>query len=227
MAVATLTAAVLIAAPFKVLHAQTPPAEQSGSFLTPFPENDLYRVVVMGDGLADGLLGGVLEALGSDPRLQITRRTRTTPPIARADPDEELRQLEDQIARDPQPPHIAVMMLGVQDRIAIRAGGGRRAQLGTPEWKSEYGRRIDRVIIATAGVGRGPNRRTSIATPSRVPRTRRESRPFCARHCELSRRQRISTATSIRLCSGTAMSRLLCSVIGPRSTWCRKGEQTI
>lgn len=138
----------------RVATAQGVGLDQGSSYLTPFPEGDVYQLSVVGDGLADGLLGGIIDALGSDPRLQIIRRTRTTPPIARSDPDDELRQLEDQLGREQPVPQISVVMLGVQDRMPIRIAGGRRAAaLGTPEWNAEYGRRIDRIIKAMKARG--------------------------------------------------------------------------
>ena len=33
-----------------------------GSFITPFPDNDVYQVQVVGDWLAEGLLSGLVEA---------------------------------------------------------------------------------------------------------------------------------------------------------------------
>ncbi len=40
-----------------------------GSFITPFPANDVYQVQVMGDWLADGLLNGMLEPTASGARV--------------------------------------------------------------------------------------------------------------------------------------------------------------
>jgi len=44
--------------------------------------------------------------------------------------------------------HIAILMLGIGDRIPLRAPDGRRVNVGSDEWKEEYGRRVDRVIRA-------------------------------------------------------------------------------
>ena len=44
------------------------------SFITPFPAGDIYRVLVIGDDLADGLLYGMNEAFIGDGRLQIRPR---------------------------------------------------------------------------------------------------------------------------------------------------------
>ena len=38
-----------------------------GSFITPFPDNDVYQVQVVGDWLAEGLLSGLVEAFTIGP----------------------------------------------------------------------------------------------------------------------------------------------------------------
>ena len=45
-----------------------------------------------------------------------------------------------------EPLHIAVIMIGYGDRISIRQDARERFVLGSPEWREEYGRRVDRFI---------------------------------------------------------------------------------
>ena len=42
--------------------------------------------------------------------------------------------------------HIGVIMIGYGDRISIRQDARERFVLGSPEWREEYGRRVDRFI---------------------------------------------------------------------------------
>jgi hypothetical protein len=114
-------------------------------FITPFPENDLYRLHVIGDSLAEGLTPGLTEALADDTRLQV-RRSRPLSLVARSEADEEMKAFEDSLVREA--PHIAVVMLGVNDRVPFRAVGSRRIMVGSDDWKREYGRRVDRVMKA-------------------------------------------------------------------------------
>jgi len=65
---AALLAAVLTA------PANAAGVDQGATFLTPFPDNDVYQVTVFGDGFANGLLGGFIKAFGSDVRLNIQLR---------------------------------------------------------------------------------------------------------------------------------------------------------
>ena len=48
--------------------------DRSGTFLTSFPDNDVYQVTVFGDAFADGLLGGLVQAFNADVRLNIQRQ---------------------------------------------------------------------------------------------------------------------------------------------------------
>ena len=57
------------------------PEARSYSFfspLTPFPDGDIYQVTVIGDGFAEGLLSGLIDALGTDARLTIQKKPRVT-----------------------------------------------------------------------------------------------------------------------------------------------------
>ena len=48
--------------------------EPSGtSYITPFPESDVYKLQAYGDPFAEGLLGGLVESFAGDARLQISR----------------------------------------------------------------------------------------------------------------------------------------------------------
>src|SRR5690606_17536488 len=47
-----------------------------------------------------------------------------------------------------EPLHVAVVLLGSSDRVARRAADGRRVNVGTEEWTSEYARRVDRITRA-------------------------------------------------------------------------------
>ncbi len=115
--------------------------DATGSFLTPFPDGDVYQVSVLGDGFATGLLEGLVEAIGQDTRLSIQRRVRDVPTIMSADFDSKVADLERELATEPL--NIAVVMVGESDRVALRSSTGRRVPSGSPEWLVEYGRRVD------------------------------------------------------------------------------------
>jgi len=115
------------------------------SYITPFPEDDVYRLQVFGDGMAEGLFGALGELFRSDTRLRMSDRRHSIGGLIRLDPDDFFK-FEEMIKKDPL--HIAVVLLGISDRIALRAPDGRRVNVGTDEWKTEYARRVDRITRA-------------------------------------------------------------------------------
>lgn len=168
-ALLVLTVAALAAALAPAAVAQ----DNSGapSYITPFPEADTYRLQVYGDAFAEGLLAGLIEAFAGDNRVQIARKHRSLAGIARQDFDDEMKAEDG--SRDSV--HIAVIMVGVGDRIHIRLPSRERLVLGSDEWREEYGRRVDRFIkllkrkrIAVYWVGQPIMRRYEVNDPAQT-----------------------------------------------------------
>jgi hypothetical protein len=123
------------------------------SFVTPFPAGDVYQAVVIGDSMAEGLLGGLIDAFSGDHRLQMQRRPRELVGLTRSDVEGNVRALEESLQREPV--HIAVVMVGVWDRYGLRNARGRRLPVDSDEWRTEYGRRADLLIKALKRRGVG------------------------------------------------------------------------
>ncbi len=119
--------------------------EWGASYVTPFPEDDVYRLQVVGDGMAEGVFSALAEAFRSDTRVRMPNGRHRLNGFIRMRP-EDFFQFEETIKSEPI--HIAVVMLGASDRVALRAPDGRRVHVGSEEWKEEYGRRVDRIIRA-------------------------------------------------------------------------------
>jgi len=113
------------------------------SYITPFPEGDTYRVQVIGDFMADSLTSALSESLSDDARVQMSRRSRSMAGLIRIEQDD-FAAFEQAIGREPL--HVAVVMLGIGDRIPLRGPNNRRVAVGSDEWKAEYARRVDRLI---------------------------------------------------------------------------------
>ncbi len=113
------------------------------SYITPFPEGDTYRVQVIGDFMADSLMTALTESLSDDARVQMSRRSRSMAGLIRIEQDEFVT-FEQAIGSEP--PHVAVIMLGIGDRIPLRGPNNRRVAVGSDEWKAEYARRVDRLV---------------------------------------------------------------------------------
>src|SRR5690606_27667054 len=140
--------AVAVLAPaFGLLSAMPASAQDArgSSYITPFPQDDVYRLPVIGDGMAEGLFSALSETFRSDTRVRVPNRLHSLNGLIRLRPDDFFK-FEETIKSEPL--HIAVIMLGISDRVALRAPDGRRVNVGTEEWKEEYGRRIDRITRA-------------------------------------------------------------------------------
>ena len=141
------------------------------SYITPYPEGDLYRLQVYGDAFAEGLLGGLIDALSDEPRLEIQKKHRPLQSLIRPDLEDELRAEE----ANRTPLHIAVVMTGINDRYNIRISPRDRFVVGTDEWREEYGRRVDRLMktlkkrgAAVYWVGQPVMRRADANEPAQV-----------------------------------------------------------
>lgn len=138
--VALLAAFMAAASP---VAAQEDPA--GASFITPFPPNDTYDLVMIGDDLAEGLLGGAREIFQKDPRLVIRNGHLSVSGLMRRDFDQKLVELEENL-KD-QPAQIAVLMMGAWDRVSVRdPSTGKRLMVGTDGWRREYAARSDRLL---------------------------------------------------------------------------------
>jgi hypothetical protein len=137
-----LAGLLLVLALLPVLPSAAQEEPSGTSYITPFPAGDTYNLQAYGDAFAEGILGGLVESFAGDGRVQVSRKHRAFSGIARAEFEDELKAEE--AARDSV--HIAVVMIGVWDRFHMRAGPRDRLILGSPEWREEYGRRVDRLI---------------------------------------------------------------------------------
>ena len=137
-AVCTALLCVLLALRAAPAHAQE--NALGGSFLNPFPENDTYQVQVVGDWLADGLMAGLGEVFATGPGVAVSKKRYDLPALALTRSDNDLNALEQAFANDPS--HIAIVMLGAQDRYNV----GPRQAAGPQDWRNQYGARVDRLM---------------------------------------------------------------------------------
>jgi len=166
--IATLAVlAALVTVPAPEACAQQDPS--AASYITPFPEGDIYRLQAYGDAFAEGLVVGLIEAFADDKRVQVQKR-RVIPSIIRPEFDDELKAEE--ANRDTV--HVAIVMIGVNDRYSMRTLRD-RLLLGSNEWRDEYGKRADRLIktlkkrgMAVYWVGQPFMRRPEANEPAQI-----------------------------------------------------------
>lgn len=115
------------------------------TFITPFPPNDTYNLVMIGDDLSEGLLAGALDIFQKDPRLVIRPTPLSINGLMRPNFDEKLQELDETLKE--ALPQIAILMLGAWDRVSVRdAATGKRLMVGTDGWRREYAARSDRLL---------------------------------------------------------------------------------
>lgn len=120
-------------------------AASGSSYITPFPDNDTYRLQVYGDSIAEGLLAGIVETFAGDTRLQVQRSRHTLGGVLRNEFADEVQTIDSNLSRTPM--HVVLVMVGLYDRYPWRPqGGNRRVAVGSDEWKAEYARRVDRLM---------------------------------------------------------------------------------
>lgn len=131
-----------------VLAAAAPVAAQdepSGtSFINPFPPGDVYNLVIVGDDLADGLLGGARELFQRDARVVVRQAPLPMNGLMRPSYHNLIVQVEEDLKT--ASPEIAVLMMGSWDRVSVRDASGRRHRVGSDGWRAEYTARVDRLL---------------------------------------------------------------------------------
>ncbi len=113
------------------------------SYVDPFPRGDRYRVLVLGDTLADGLWSGTYRAFQEDTNLEIVNKSKPPSGFARVDSNDPTAALDD-ILKD-ETYQIAVVMFGANDEQGIRSGK-ETLKFGTDEWREVYGKRVEGFI---------------------------------------------------------------------------------
>lgn len=128
--------------------------DTGGSFLNPFPEGEVYKVLVVGDDFADGLLSGLAESFGNDSRLELPKQIRPLSGIMSSKFDNKAAEFAQAMANEKA--DIVVVMVGDSDRVTLRTSDNRRVAVMSPEWRTEYVRRLDKIMkavkIKNAGV---------------------------------------------------------------------------
>ena len=113
------------------------------SYINPFPKTDKYQLYVIGDFLAAGLASALPEALDDSSSIEIDRETRNASGLARPDRYDWSRRIED-ILED-KTMHIAVIMIGANDRRRIRTASGFQ-DFGSEAWADAYKLRVGSII---------------------------------------------------------------------------------
>jgi len=122
------------------------------SYITPFPNGDRYRVVVLGDGLGEGLWNGLYRTFEDNPSVDVLQQSKKWTGFT--DPKRfDWNTQIDQIMKDGNY-HAAVVQFGLGENKPIRKGG-KLLKVGTEEWREAYGERVETFIAKLRGTGLG------------------------------------------------------------------------
>jgi uncharacterized protein len=113
-------------------------------------EDGVYRILVIGDGLAGGLGNGMMRMAEADPGFEVLNRFNESSGLARP-------EVYDWAAAIPKivenaPVDAIVVLVGLNDRQGIRSGNIRYVFKG-PDWEKAYVASVDRVLVAAKQAG--------------------------------------------------------------------------
>ena len=103
----------------------------TNSYVTPFPEQNRYRLYVFGDSLGDGIWAGLYRAFNPDGNIDIVKKSRVSTGFVRTDYFDWNRNLAGILTAEKV--HIAVIMVGANDMQPIR-GSGKWNKVGSDGW---------------------------------------------------------------------------------------------
>ena len=131
----------LVAAAPTAALAQT--AQFQRSYVEPFPKGDRYRVLVVGDSLADGLWTGLYRSFQEDGNMEVVNKSKSSTGFARIDSYDWSKEIEAVLKDDTY--QIAVVMFGANDDQGIRSGKD-SLKPGTDAWAETYGQRVEAFV---------------------------------------------------------------------------------
>ena len=125
-------------------------ARSHRSYITPFPNGDRYRVVVLGDKQAEGLWNGLYRDFEADPTVDVLNQSKKwtgfTDP-KRFDWNTKIGPILKNGTY-----HVAVVHFGLGEKKPVRKGG-KLLKVGTEEWSEAYGDRVETFIRQLRSAG--------------------------------------------------------------------------
>ena len=113
------------------------------SYIEPFPPGDRYRVLVVGDSLADGLWSGLYRAFQEDGNMEVVNKSKPSSGFVRADSYDWTKEIDDILKDDTY--QMVVVMFGANDNQTIKSGK-EYIKPGTDAWDELYGQRVEAFV---------------------------------------------------------------------------------
>ena len=115
----------------------------TGNELPAVGGDEIFRVLVVGDALAGGMGAGISRMAETQSNIEVVNRFNELSGLARPEFYDWATALPKITLAKPY--NVAVLMLGTNDRQAIRSGES-RLEFGSPEWRDFYGAQLDRLL---------------------------------------------------------------------------------
>ncbi len=119
-------------------------ALQYSSYVTPFPDRGIYKVLVLGDSIGEGLWLGLSKTFQNDRTIKLTNKAKWGTGFSRRRFIGRPRDFNPVLAS--LKPDIVVITVGAIDAIASIREGRKRHAFASPEWLKIYSSRIDSLI---------------------------------------------------------------------------------
>ena len=120
-----------------------PPSVVASDELAGAGDDGIFRVLVFGDALAGGMGAGMSRMAELQPNIEVVNRFNELSGLARPEFYDWATTLPKITSAKPY--DAAVLMLGTNDRQAIRSGED-RFEFGSPEWQRFYAEQLDRLF---------------------------------------------------------------------------------
>jgi hypothetical protein len=113
-------------------------------YITKKPKNGVFKVVVLGDSLADGLYSGLYRLNRNNDRLKIKKKSKVNTGIVRSDRYDWNKGVKKIAATRAY--EIAVVLIGLNDLQTFR-GLGKAHHFKQTGWVKQYEKRIEKMIL--------------------------------------------------------------------------------
>ena len=144
MVAACVCASTILLAPKTLAQIARGTSSPAANHLPLFPAGDKWRALVIGDAMAAGLLNGLSQVTRGDNRIQIVRPRKVLSSLTRVNLKSELRRLNKVLKTEKI--HMAIVMLGLEDRYGFWLSKQRRWRVGSPQWRARYTELADSVV---------------------------------------------------------------------------------
>ncbi len=117
---------------------------QYSSYITPFPDQGVYRVLILGDSIGEGIWQGLARSFKNDRSLRLINRAKWGKGFSRRMHIGRAREFEPLL--NSIKPDIVIITVGAVDATASILEGKKRHRFGSERWNEIYKERLDNIL---------------------------------------------------------------------------------